>query len=72
MARFARYERIGKDRRYFGSIKGFKGVWAEGKTRKECEGELREVLEEWLLLKIRKKQFVPTTHLYDLNALLRS
>ncbi|MEK7218803.1 MAG: type II toxin-antitoxin system HicB family antitoxin [Patescibacteria group bacterium] len=70
MSRLARYERIGKERTYFGSIKGFRGVWAEGKTKKECEAELREVLEEWLLLKIRKRQFVPTTRQYDLNTLL--
>ena len=70
MTRLARYERIGKERKYFGSIKGFKGVWAEGTSKKACEQELREVLEEWLLLKIRKQHFVPTVRRYDLNAFL--
>lgn len=70
MARSARYELLKGKRRYFGSLKGFQGVWATGRTKKECEAALREVFEEWLLLKIRKGKFVPTTRKYDLNALL--
>ncbi|MBI1812940.1 type II toxin-antitoxin system HicB family antitoxin [Candidatus Peregrinibacteria bacterium] len=68
----ARVERIDDDVPYFGRIRGFRGVWAQGQTRRECERNLREVLEEWLLLKIRKHQFIPTTRKYDLNVLLRS
>ena len=67
--RKARFERIDRKRMYFGRIPGFTGVWAEGKTLHECERDLREVLEEWLLIKIRKHRFVPTTGKYDLNAL---
>lgn len=70
MTKRARYEKLRGEDVYFGSIKGYKGVWAQGKTRKECMENLREVLEEWLLLKIRKQQFVPTVRKYDLNALL--
>ncbi|MDO8649254.1 MAG: type II toxin-antitoxin system HicB family antitoxin [Candidatus Peregrinibacteria bacterium] len=70
MEHMARYEVI-KDRKpHYGSIKGFKGVWAQGRTLAECEQELQEVLEEWLLLKIRKGGFVPTVRKYNLNALL--
>ncbi|MBI5156314.1 type II toxin-antitoxin system HicB family antitoxin [Candidatus Peregrinibacteria bacterium] len=65
----ARFERL-PGKRYFGSIRGFQGVWAEASTQKQCAAELREVLEEWLLVKIRKQQFVPTTRKFDLNALL--
>jgi predicted RNase H-like HicB family nuclease len=68
--RLAGYELIDDGKTYYGSIKGFRGVWAEGKTLSECEKNLREVLEEWLLLKIRKKQVLPTTRKYDLNELL--
>ncbi len=70
MARRARVEKIKGKNPYFGSIRGFQGVWAQGKSRRECEMALREVLEEWLLIKIRKQQFVPTVRKYDLNALL--
>lgn len=68
----AKFERIKDPEPYFGRISGFRGVWAQGKTQRACERNLREVLEEWLLIKIRKHQFVPTTRRYDLNALLRS
>jgi predicted RNase H-like HicB family nuclease len=69
MAKRARYESIERGKAYFGSIRGAQGVWAKASSRKACAEELREVLEEWLLLKIRKKQFVPTLKQYDLNAL---
>lgn len=68
--RKARIERV--EDGYYGSIRGFQGVWAQGKTKRECEQQLREVLEEWLLIKIRKQQFVPTVRAYDLNALLNA
>lgn len=31
-----------------------RGVWANGKTLEACRAELKEVLEEWLVLKIRR------------------
>lgn len=66
----AKVERINDPLPYFASLPGFKGVWAQGKTKKEALAELQEVLEEWLLLKVRKQQFVPSVRKYDLNALL--
>jgi hypothetical protein len=42
--------KILEDGRYFGNIPSVKGVWAEAKTRTDCEVELREVLEDWLIL----------------------
>ncbi|MBI4158424.1 MAG: type II toxin-antitoxin system HicB family antitoxin [Candidatus Yanofskybacteria bacterium] len=48
-----------KDETYFGSIPGFPGVWANSKTLNICKKELREVLEEWLFLKVRNKERVP-------------
>ena len=54
MEKLAGYEFIDDAQPYYGTIRGFQGVWARGKTLKECAQNLREVLEEWLLLKIRK------------------
>ncbi len=45
----AKYKTI-EDGTYFGDIPGFQGVWGNAKTLKECQTELREVLEEWLVL----------------------
>lgn len=50
--RAARYKLL-KDGSYFGEIPGFKGVWADADNLEDCRKELREVLEDWLLLKIR-------------------
>ena len=38
---------------WFAEIPGFQGVWANAKTVEGCRHELQEVLEEWLMLKIR-------------------
>ena len=42
-----------EDSSYFGEIPGAEGVWASAKTLEGCRLELKEVLEEWLVLKIR-------------------
>jgi predicted RNase H-like HicB family nuclease len=47
--------------KWFAGIPGFEGVWAEGQTVEECRIELQEVLEEWLLLKIRDRDPLPET-----------
>ena len=48
----ARYK-ILKDGSYFGEIPGLKGVWANARNLEDCRKELQEVLEDWLLLKVR-------------------
>ena len=52
--RRAHYEKIDDDEPYYGEILELKGVWATGKTLEECRGILKEVIEGWLLLSIRK------------------
>lgn len=54
----ARYKLL-KDGSYFGEIPGVKGVWANGKSLEGCRQELQEVLEDWVLLKIRSHETVP-------------
>jgi len=46
----AKYKTL-DDGSYFGEIPGFKGVWANNKNLEKCREELKEVLEEWLILK---------------------
>lgn len=48
-----------KDRGYFGEIPGLKGVWANAKNLESCRKQLKEVLEDWILLKIRDGERVP-------------
>lgn len=54
----AQYKKL-DDNSWFGEIPGFDGVWANASTVEECRKELIEVLEEWLLLKIRDNDPIP-------------
>lgn len=54
----ARYK-ILEDGNYFGEIPGLQGVWASEKTLEKCRETLREVLEEWLILKLRDGDLIP-------------
>jgi len=44
---------------WFAEIPGFQGVWANAETVESCRRELHEVLEEWLMLKIRDRDPIP-------------
>jgi len=54
----ARYK-ILDDGSYFGEIPGLQGVWASEKNLEECREILREVLEEWLILKLQDGDKIP-------------
>jgi predicted RNase H-like HicB family nuclease len=47
------------DGTWFAEIPEFKGLWANQSTVEECRQELVEVLEEWLILKIRDRDPIP-------------
>jgi predicted RNase H-like HicB family nuclease len=55
----AQYKRLDDDGSWFAEIPGFDGVWANAKTVEECRTELKEVLEEWLVLKVRDHNDIP-------------
>jgi len=48
-----------EDGTWFAEIPGFQGVWANATSVEECRRELTEVLEEWLVLKIRDRNPIP-------------
>lgn len=54
----ARYK-ILEDKTYYGEIPGFDGVWASAKSLKRCRVVLREVLEDWIVLKLRSDEPLP-------------
>ena len=54
----ATYKQL-KNGTWFAEIPGFPGVWANGKTVEACRKELWEVLEEWLVLKLRDDEPLP-------------
>lgn len=70
--RAAKYKKL-NDGTYFGEIPGLPGVWANAKKLKDCRLELREVLEGWLLLKVRDREPVPGFKIrFDRRQLVRS
>ncbi len=53
----AHYELL-EDGSYCGTIPGFRGVLVNSKTLKGCKKELAEVLEEWMLIKVSRRQII--------------
>jgi predicted RNase H-like HicB family nuclease len=57
--RKAHYEILSEDGSYYGEIQGFEGVYANASTLEACREELREVLEEWILIRVSRGLAVP-------------
>lgn len=57
----ATYERIeDKANSYYAQVPILKGVWATGRTLEECRGHLAEVIEGWLIVRLRQGLVIPT------------
>ena len=56
-----------EDGRYFATIPAFKGLWADGDTKRECLSELRRSLEEWLVTALRDDEELPDLSGTSLN-----
>ncbi len=54
----AKYK-ILEDGNYFGEIPRLQGVWASEKTLEKCREVLKEVLEEWIILKLKDNDKIP-------------
>ena len=65
--RKAKFEHIADEKIYFGKISGFKGLWASAPTKNECERELRERLDEWIVLSLRLNMSLPVMGGLTLN-----
>ena len=52
---------------WFAEIPGFEGVWANGKRVEECRKELMEVLDDWLLLKLRDRDPIHVVKGLEIN-----
>lgn len=55
----ARYDKL-EDDSFAAEIPRLEGVIAFGKTLRECERELRSVLEDWILVGLRLGHKLPT------------
>jgi predicted RNase H-like HicB family nuclease len=68
----ARYEIIKDDEPFYGEIPGLKGVWATGKTLEECRNNLRQVIDGWIIVRLRKNLPIPPVDGYTIEELTRS
>jgi predicted RNase H-like HicB family nuclease len=57
--RKAHYEILPDGEGYFGNIENLQGVWAQADTLEACREELREVLEEWIVLGLKMGHPLP-------------
>lgn len=55
----ADYEMIDGGKRFYGEIKGLRGVWAVGKTLEECRRNLVTTIEGWLIVRLKKNLPIP-------------
>ena len=62
----AEYKKL-DDGSWLAELPGFEGVWANGNTVEKCRAELLEVLEEWLILKLRDNDPIPEIEGIDLK-----
>ena len=56
------------ERRFFATIPGLKGLWAEDATLEACREELQSTLEDWIMIKVRfGDKDLPVLNGIDLN-----
>ncbi len=49
----AKYEIIEDEEPYYGEVSELGGVWAAGKTLEECRHNLAEVIDGWLVVRLK-------------------
>ena len=62
----AEYE-ILDDKSIYAEIPFLKGVYSNADTFEECRTELIEILEEWILIRLRQNLEIPVVDNIDLN-----
>ena len=67
----ATYEIIEDEEPYYGEVPGLDGVWATGKTLEECRRSLAEVIDGWVIVRLRKGLPIPSIGEYRIEELKR-
>jgi predicted RNase H-like HicB family nuclease len=57
--RRAEYEVLEDDGSIYGHAPDLPGAWANAPTKEACQEELREVVEEWIMLTIADHDLLP-------------
>ena len=57
--RRARYAPLVEDGSYCATVHGLRGVIATGATLEACRDQLADVIEEWILVRVARRLYVP-------------
>jgi predicted RNase H-like HicB family nuclease len=63
----AKYEIINDEEPYYGEIPELKGVWATGTTLEECRKKLAEVIEGWIIIRLKRGLPIPSIGGYNIE-----
>jgi len=55
----ARYDIIDDEEPFYGEVSELPGVWATGKTLEECRRNLMEVIDGWIIVRLRRGLPIP-------------
>jgi predicted RNase H-like HicB family nuclease len=55
----AHYEIIQDEEPYYGEIPGLPGVYATGRSLEECRKNLAEVIDGWIIIRLRRGMSIP-------------
>jgi predicted RNase H-like HicB family nuclease len=55
----AHYEMIDDSEPFYGEVEELPGVYATGKTLEECRNNLKDVIEGWIIVSIKKGLPIP-------------
>ena len=67
----ARYEIIEDEEPYYREVSELSGVWANGRTLEECRKNLAEVIDGWIMVRLRKGLPIPPIGGYKIEELER-
>jgi predicted RNase H-like HicB family nuclease len=67
----AKFEIIDDEEPYYGEVPELPGVWANGKTLEECRHNLAEVIDGWLVVRLRRGLPIPPLGKYRVKELKR-
>ena len=55
----AKYEVIEDEEPYYGEVPTLAGVWSTGKTLEECRKNLAEVIDGWIVIRLKRGLSIP-------------
>ena len=65
----AKYQMIEDEESFYGEVPNLVGVWASGKTLEECRKNLAEVIDGWIIVRLKKGLPIPPIGEYRIEDL---